>query len=92
MPGGGLRAVWPVDEGAIMAVGSLVLRREVGQSVRIGDVWVRVAKVRGKGAVLQIVANQEVAILRHELVPECDRPAWLSSNVSRTQGEGDDRA
>ena len=57
-------------------VGHLVLRRSVGQGIRIGDAWVRVCKARGEDLVFQVVADMGVNVAREELVPEAERPAW----------------
>ena len=57
-------------------VGHLVLRRCVGEGIRIGDAWVRVCKARGEDLVFQVVADMCVIVVREELVPEAERPAW----------------
>jgi hypothetical protein len=57
-------------------VGHLVLRRSVGQGIRIGNSWVRVCKARGEDLVFQVVADLGLNVVREELVPEAERPAW----------------
>lgn len=57
-------------------IGHLVLRRSVGQGIRIGNAWVRVCKARGEDLVFQVVAEKGVSVVREELVPEAERPAW----------------
>ena len=57
-------------------VGHLVLRRSVGQGIRIGNAWVRVCKARGEDRVFQVVADLGLNLVREEKVPEGERPAW----------------
>ena len=52
----------------------LVLKRSLGQGVKIGDdVYVEVHKVSRKSVSLRITAPQDVRILRFELPPTAKR-------------------